>query len=87
MIVNLPVYHSEEVRNWLRNREHGKRPVLGTKSLFHSQLYSSVQCVNQWNPSKTVDETHHGGIFNFDFSPDGYADSINTLRIMIVRLR
>ncbi|KAK3096294.1 hypothetical protein FSP39_025441 [Pinctada imbricata] len=59
--------------NWQRRRElggHKRSRHLETHSL-RKHLYSSLGAVHKWDPKKTVDSTHHRGIFNFDFSPDG----------------
>lgn len=41
------------------------------KSSILRDVYSSFQCIKVWSPMSTVCHTHHGGIFNFDFSLDG----------------
>ena len=61
----------DDIRKWLRVREMGGKATLGIRNRLNKQLYSSVIKVRSWNPVDTVDQTHHGGIFNFDFSKDG----------------
>ena len=61
----------DSVRRWLRSRELGAKATLGHSNNVSRQLYSSVEKVRSWNPMHTTDHTHHGGIFNFDFSKDG----------------
>jgi len=69
------------IHSWLNQREIGLAKggagigVGGagngySKKLCHA-LYSALDCVRVWNPIDTVDHTHHGGIFNFDFTSDG----------------
>ncbi|KAL5021591.1 hypothetical protein ScPMuIL_000746 [Solemya velum] len=63
---------------WQRNREVGhvktktlKPPSLDYNRVANGALYSYIKAVHTWEPTKTVEHTHHGGIFNFDFAPDG----------------
>lgn len=56
---------------WLKKRELGHKFSSFEARSFRGGLYSSLKAVHKWDPQKTVDSTHHGGIFNFDFSPDG----------------
>lgn len=65
---------------WQRNREVGhvktktlKPPSLDYNRVANGALYSYIKAVHTWEPTKTVEHTHHGGIFNFDFAPDGLA--------------
>ncbi|KAL3865192.1 hypothetical protein ACJMK2_006808 [Sinanodonta woodiana] len=52
-------------------REIGNKRYVGESSQLQSLVASSVRAVDTWNPGNTVDHTHHGGVFNFDFSKDG----------------
>ncbi|XP_064630318.1 DDB1- and CUL4-associated factor 10-like [Lineus longissimus] len=57
---------------WLASREvGGGKNRFPCKSELLPGLYGSVREVHSWNPQQTVKHTHHGGIFNFDFSTDG----------------
>lgn len=58
---------------WLQRREIGHQPRSGQATSLTKNLYSSVQVVSFYSPfSNHSDGQHHGGIFNFDFSTDGY---------------
>ena len=63
--------HSNDIRSVLNRREIGQRVRLGTESNVKHTLYSSIRSVRSWNPALTTNHTHHGAIFNFDFSTDG----------------
>lgn len=69
----------DEIRRWLRAREIGCKTTigLGHQNRISKQLFSSIAKVRSWNPADTVKDTHHGGIFNFDFSQDGYVTFIS----------
>ncbi|KAJ8317139.1 hypothetical protein KUTeg_005043 [Tegillarca granosa] len=60
---------------WLRRRETGHSNVhrggFSESEMLNTALYSNFKALHTWDPSKTVQDTHHGGIFNFDFSTDG----------------
>lgn len=58
---------------FLQGRELGKPLAVGQYNRYVSNMYRSVDVVHYWDPAKTSTNTHHGGIFNFDFSTDGYA--------------
>ena len=76
-------YPGYGIRRWIFQRELGnvseqrfsRRSIYGlpNQAQVESYLFPQIRCVRSWNPIKTTDNTHHGGIFNFDFSPDGYA--------------
>ncbi|XP_076461224.1 DDB1- and CUL4-associated factor 10-like [Babylonia areolata] len=55
---------------WLRGRETGVSPSVGSRDRLSNMLYSSVSVVDFWDPSMSCQENHRG-IFNFDFSTDG----------------
>ena len=57
---------------WLRDREMGLQPPLGHNDQFKTMLYSSVDVHGFWDPVNRSTEGSYGGIFNFDFSTDGY---------------
>lgn len=62
------------VHNWLEKRELGLSFRCNPKSIkssIASDIYGSFKCLRMWSPQNTTCHTHHGGIFNFDFSPDG----------------
>lgn len=72
---------SGSVHHWLEKRSVGLATGAAgagvggvgnshSSTLCHN-LYSALDCVRVWNPSDTVKHTHHGGIFNFDFTSDG----------------
>ncbi|CAI9732619.1 DDB1CUL4-associated and CUL4-associated factor 10-like [Octopus vulgaris] len=64
-------YSPFEPWRWQRKRELGLKHALGDLSQMYCGLYSSFEAVQTWEPDKTSEHTHHGGIFNFDFSPEG----------------
>ncbi|XP_014769417.1 DDB1- and CUL4-associated factor 10 homolog [Octopus bimaculoides] len=64
-------YSTFEPWRWQRKRELGLKHALGDLSQMYCGLYSSFEAVQTWEPDKTSEHTHHGGIFNFDFSPEG----------------
>lgn len=55
----------------IHSREIGDKFTQGDANRKCSSLYSNFQSVYTWDPQKTIYSCHHGGIFNFDFSPDG----------------
>lgn len=63
------------LHKWLSGRELGEGGCLGQASLKSSlcqDIYSSFRCLRMWSPQNSVCHMHHGGIFNFDFSLDGF---------------
>ncbi|RZF41801.1 hypothetical protein LSTR_LSTR005263 [Laodelphax striatellus] len=58
-------------KKWLRNRELGFTPKIGTQDNLMHCLYSSVIPCNTWDHNKSVQSAVPGGIFNLEFSPDG----------------
>ena len=64
---------------WRSHYHYGKRhhsstspgEVLDQQQSPEGSLYQSLGVVNSWNPMKTTDHQHHGGVFGSDFSPDG----------------
>lgn len=56
--------------NWLRMREIGQRNTLGYGNKFSKFLYSSMLPQSSWQ-GESVRGSHHGGVFNLEFSPDG----------------
>lgn len=57
---------------WLRERELGIKFSLGHVDRFHKTLYSSTQAVDSWNQGEDIKKTKYGGVFNLEYSPDGY---------------
>lgn len=55
---------------WLSEREKGCLSVSVHRQLT-TNLYSNIKAVHTWEPKKSIQDSDHGGIFNFDFSPDG----------------
>ncbi|CAH1802309.1 unnamed protein product [Owenia fusiformis] len=59
---------------WLRERELGQRFTIRhqpSRDTLWKTLYSRFHVQSMWHPNDTVDDTHHGAVFNFDFSTDG----------------
>ena len=61
----------QDLRNWITSREIGNKQKNGTKDKLTCGLYGSIKQVRSWDPKEHPDNTHHGGIFNFDFATDG----------------
>lgn len=57
---------------WLRNRELGIKPVLGSNDKVLQEMYSSIRPISQWESFMSSKAAVPGGIFNLEFSPDGY---------------
>ncbi|KAE8752191.1 hypothetical protein FOCC_FOCC000984 [Frankliniella occidentalis] len=57
--------------NWLRMRETGQKVPLGYGNKFSKFLYSSMSPHSSWEQGENVRGSHHGGVFNLEFSPDG----------------
>ncbi len=57
---------------WMNSREIGSHVQAGETNILNKSFYSSVKAVTAWEPNKNTEHKHHGGIFNFDFSTDGY---------------
>lgn len=58
--------------SWLRQRELGHRRPLGDTDRFSKELYSSIMPCTCWDHSEHLRNALHGGVFNLEFSPDGY---------------
>ncbi|XP_039275524.1 DDB1- and CUL4-associated factor 10 homolog [Nilaparvata lugens] len=58
-------------KKWIRNRELGFKPKVGTQDKFMNCLYSSVMPCSTWDHNSSVKSAVPGGIFNLEFSPDG----------------
>lgn len=56
---------------WQSRRQLGFPNLPGESNQVTAGLYSSIKLLHSWEPSNSSLNTHHGGIFNFDFSPDG----------------
>ena len=54
-----------------RDREIGCKLRPGDKARSNLSLSSNIKAHHTWDPRKTVNDSDHGGIFNFDFSKDG----------------
>lgn len=62
------------INTWSHYRryvEEGRRACFGMKDAVMSSLYSSMLPANSWDPAASVTHTHHGAVFNLEFSPDG----------------
>ncbi|XP_033756836.1 DDB1- and CUL4-associated factor 10-like [Pecten maximus] len=56
---------------WRDRRQLGFPNIPGESNRVTAGLYSSIKPLHTWESSDSSLNTHHGGIFNFDFSPDG----------------
>ncbi|XP_060071282.1 DDB1- and CUL4-associated factor 10-like [Ylistrum balloti] len=56
---------------WQDRRQLGFPHNLGESSQVTAGLYSCIKPLHTWESSDSSLNTHQGGIFNFDFSPDG----------------
>ena len=61
-----------QIGSLILERELGHKTRPGTKDRLQHHVYSSIKCVRSWEPEKTCADTHHGGLFNFAFSTDGW---------------
>ena len=52
-------------------RQIGVRRRLGDTARIHNGLASAIKAHHTWDPRKTLTDTDHGGVFNFDFSKNG----------------
>lgn len=57
---------------WLRNRELGNRPAVGDTDKVLKEMYSTIRPISQWESFMSSKSAIPGGIFNLEFSPDGY---------------
>lgn len=56
---------------WLRQREIGLKPKLGSQDRFMKGLYTSIVPCTSWDHSDSLRSGFPGGIFNLEFSSDG----------------
>ena len=66
-----------DLKQWHMLREMGWanwRPAAGRMARGHlwPHIYHHIDKFKSFHPGRTVNHTHHGGIFNFDFSTDGW---------------
>ncbi|CAG2240619.1 DDB1- and CUL4-associated factor 10-like [Mytilus edulis] len=70
----MPLRHQHRKRrplySLLQTRQLGDNVQEGDLNRTCSSLFSNFQSIYTWDPTKS-DSCHHGGIFNFDFSPNG----------------
>uniref|UniRef100_A0A0K8TEF6 Uncharacterized protein n=1 Tax=Lygus hesperus TaxID=30085 RepID=A0A0K8TEF6_LYGHE len=57
--------------SFLRERELGNRPKLGSNDRFMNGLYQSFVPCTYWDHNESLQNAAPGGIFNLEFSPDG----------------
>lgn len=60
--------------NFLKSREIGMKPRLGDETNLWKTLYTSIAMFDKG----TIE---YGGIFNLEFSPDGYAIHLGQIRL------
>ena len=53
-------------------REYGFKGRQGENARLQNSLATATKVHLTWDPKSTIDHTDHGGVFNFDFSKDGY---------------
>ncbi|OWF36502.1 DDB1- and CUL4-associated factor 10-like [Mizuhopecten yessoensis] len=56
---------------WQGRRQLGLPNTPGESNQVTAGLYSAIKPLHTWESSGSSLNTHQGGIFNFDFSPDG----------------
>lgn len=56
---------------FIRDRETGSRPKIGTTDKFMRGIYNSFAPCTSWDHNEGPDHSSPGGIFNLEFSPDG----------------
>lgn len=59
---------------WLRNREIGHKNVPGTSDKMYREMYSTIRPIASWESYMSSKVAVPGGIFNLEFSPDGYIE-------------
>lgn len=57
--------------SWLRQREIGQRPAIGSSDKFMKGLYTSILPCTSWDHKDSLHCALPGGVFNLEFSPDG----------------
>lgn len=57
---------------YIRQRELGMQFPLGHTDKFYKTLYTSVQPTTSWDHKDSIKTGAHGGVFNLEYSPDGY---------------
>lgn len=57
---------------FIRQRELGVQFPLGYTDQFYKTLYTSVQPTTSWDHNDSITSANHGGVFNLEYSPDGY---------------
>lgn len=61
------------VFSWLVRRDRAMRCLAGEEARLHRSIYTAVEPFCSWN--KTTDaQSQFGGVYNLEFSPDGYVD-------------
>ena len=70
---------------WLRDRELGNRPDPGSNDLMQREMYSTIRPISQWESFMSSKAAIPGGIFNLEFSPDGYGMDLYALRAFSYR--
>uniref|UniRef100_A0A1B6J6L9 Uncharacterized protein n=1 Tax=Homalodisca liturata TaxID=320908 RepID=A0A1B6J6L9_9HEMI len=56
---------------WLRQREIGCKPSIGSQDCFMKSLYSNIMPCSTWDYNDSLQHSMPGGVFNLEFSPDG----------------
>lgn len=57
--------------SFLRDREIGAKPKLGSTDRFMKVLYNAFAPCTSWDHNASLQNAAPGGIFNLEFSPDG----------------
>ena len=70
-------YSTHIASKYLLQRELGLKFPLGFRDRLHHKIYSSLQPAGSWDYSHSSSSKSgsqiHGGVFNLEYSPDGYA--------------
>jgi hypothetical protein len=70
-------YSTHIASKYVLQRELGLKFPLGFRDRLHHKIYSSLQPAGSWDhslSSSSKSGSHiHGGVFNLEYSPDGYA--------------
>lgn len=63
--------HKSRYSSFIRNREIGLKPRLGSNDRFMKGLYNAFAPCTSWDHNAGLKNAAPGGIFNLEFSPDG----------------
>ncbi len=90
MRLNRPDSKFISITKYVNQREVGPKFALGFQDKLHHKIYSSLTTSGCWDHSKASSiksgNTVHGGVFNLEYSPDGYVVFLSYLRISYLKI-